>query len=107
MLYKFFKKTMLFFSLAFTLLKSFKVRDSQCLTCCSISLEEPLNFTYTQVSLKVNVYMQMNIYPIQNYTQVPIENCLFPDKFSSLSGALSRMNLLANITVRFILGLYM
>ena len=69
----------------------FKVQASFYLTCCSISLEEVLNCICTQVRIKVNVLIQRNMYPIQNYVQIYMENCLFRDKFSFLSNTLLRM----------------
>ena len=33
--------------------------------------------------------MQKNAYPIQNYVQISMGNCLFPDNFSFLSDVVS------------------
>ena len=42
---------------AFTLLNLFKIRASCWLTCCPISVEEPLDCICRQVSTKANVFI--------------------------------------------------
>ena len=49
------------FQPSLTLFFLFEVYVSCCLTCYSISLEKPLKCICTQVSMKVNVFMQNNI----------------------------------------------
>ena len=56
---------MLFCSLAFMLLNLFKARTSFCLTRCSIFLAEHLKCVCTQVTIKVDVFIQKNMYPIR------------------------------------------
>ena len=83
---------MLFCSLAFMLLNLFKARASFCLTRCSISLAEHLKCVCTQVTIKVDVFIQKNMYPIQNYVQISMVNHLFQELLVSfLSKVLSRM----------------
>ena len=43
----------------------------------SISLEEPLNYICTQVSIKVTVFVENALNPIQNYVQLSMPNCYF------------------------------
>ena len=45
-----------------------------------ISLEGLLNCICTHASIKVNVFIQKNIYPIYIYAQKSREKCLSPDK---------------------------
>ena len=61
----FFKKN-LFFSRGFTLLDVFKFWASCYLTYCSISFEKPLNCICIQLSIKVNIFIRKNMYPLQN-----------------------------------------
>ena len=50
-----------------------------------ILFEGNLNCICTQVNMKLNIFKQNIMYPIQNYVQTSLKNCLFPDKFSLLS----------------------
>ena len=42
-----------------------------------ISLDGPRNCIFTHASIKVNVFIQKNIYYIYSYVDKPMENCLF------------------------------
>ena len=57
----------------------------------STSLEGPLSCIYTNVSTKLNVYTQNNIYNIHKYVQKSMENCLFGDKYFFSYEFLSRI----------------
>ena len=81
----FFKENDGFFSLVVTLINLFEIQTSCCFTCCSIFLEEPLNCVCTQLSIRVIAFIKKIVYPIPNYVQIPLGNCLFPDKFLFLS----------------------
>ena len=45
------------------------------------SLGGPWDSIFTYVSIKVNVFIQKNIYYIYNYMDKSMENCLFQDKY--------------------------
>ena len=49
------------------------------------SLEGPLNCICTHASIKVNVFIQNNVYHIHNYVHKSMVNCLFPHKYSPSS----------------------
>ena len=80
----------------------FKVYASCCWTCCCITC------VWTQVTIKVNVFIQKNLYPIQNYVQISIETaCSQIDFPSFLMFCLGYFKFLASITVRLVLGFNM
>ena len=82
-----FKKNIAFFRLAF---KSFMLLK-QLLNNLPICLHGLLNYTFTHVSITVNVFVQKNAYYIHNYVHKSMENCLFRDKYSFSSYVLSRI----------------
>ena len=46
-----------------------------------ISLDGPRNCIFTHASIKVNVFIQKNIYYIYSYVDKSMENCLFRYKY--------------------------
>ena len=77
----------------------FKVYASCCLTCCCITC------VWTQVTIKINVFIQKNLYPIQNYVQISMETaCSQIDFPSFLMFCLGYCKFLESITVRLVLG---
>ena len=54
----------------------------QVLNNLPISLEGPWNYIFTNVSIKVNLFRQKNVYYIYNYVHKSMENFLFWNKYS-------------------------
>ena len=79
----------------------YKVQNLCCLGCCSISLEQALNCICTQVIINVNVFIQKNIYPIQNYVQTSMGNCWLQDNVSFLCSAYDVAQLYLNLLEKF------
>ena len=74
----FLKNNNAFFRLAFTSLMLLK----KLLNNLPICVEVLLNFIWTHVSIKVNVFIQKNAYCIHNYEHKSMENSLFRNKYS-------------------------